>query len=299
MARVRPVSARLARWGAVAGAAALALVATLAPTAALTPLTLATPPDQPVVPISLTPLPALSPGVTASAAPLPSGVPLVVDPALPGAAGTSTPDASTMSGPGGSVAAAMPQRTAYQPSPDEKASLPNEPNRLAYEQQQSDVAYDFSQLDSQLAPIAVEAGGGTGRFGWPLVIHGRPPISQRFGCTDLAGEPYNGDCPSKRWHTGLDLAQPEGTPVFAADAGVVRTFRTGQGYGNYALVIHGNGYATLYGHLRDFAVPDGAVVKRGDPIGFIGSTGFSTGPHLHFEVRYETSYLDPCAELRC
>lgn len=258
------------------------------PSAALTALPLPAPPDLPVIPHTVTPLPSLPPGGLPS--PLPSLAPgTVVAPADPTGQAPAT----------GSAISTGASRPVYQPSADEQSSLPNEPNRLAYEQQQADVSYDFGQLNEQLAPIAVEAGGGSGRFGWPLVVHGRPPLTQRFGCTDLAGEPYKSDCPSKRWHTGLDLAQPEGTPVFATDAGVVKTFRSGQGYGNYALVIHGNGYASLYGHLRDFAVRDGQVVKRGDQIGFVGSTGFSTGPHLHFEIRYQDGFIDPCAELRC
>jgi len=279
--------------GATAG---LALLATSAPTAAVTPPPLPGLPDPPPVAVSITPVPPPPPGVLPSPPPvaLPAGAPVVVAPGTVPATGTAT----GATAPDGTTAAA-PQDPVYQPSPDEQSSLPNEPNRLAYEQQQADVSYDFTQLNAQLAPIAVGAGGGSGRFGWPVIVHGRPPITQRFGCTDLAGEPYNADCPSKRWHTGLDLAMPEGTPVFAADAGVVRTFRTNQGYGNYALIIHGNGYATLYGHLRDFVVKDGAVVQRGDPVGLVGSTGFSTGPHLHFEVRYDAGYLDPCAELRC
>ena len=269
-------------------AAALALVAGSSSGSALTAPTL---PD-PLPTIGILPTP------TPTATPTPIGVVGEVTNTATGTIGSTTGSTDPATGPATDAAAPAGPPT-YQPPPDEQQSLPNEPNRVAYEQQQSDVSYDESQLQGQLSPIAVEAGGGSGRFGWPLVVHGRPPITQRFGCTDLAGEPYKADCPSKRWHTGLDLAVPAGTPVFAADAGVVREFRTNQGYGNYALVIHGNGYATLYGHLSDFAVPDGTVVKRGEQLGFAGSTGFSTGPHLHFEIRYDGGYVDPCAELRC
>ena len=91
------------------------------------------------------------------------------------------------------------------------------------------------------------------------------------------------------WAAGPNLAE-----VFAADTGVVRIFPGSFGYGNYAIVTHGNGYATLDGHLHDFAVKDGDLVRRGDLIGHEGSTGNSTGPHLHFEVRKDGGYLDPC-----
>ena len=244
------------------------------------------------------PLPTLGLLPTPTPTPLPvvGQVTTTTTGTVDGVTGSTSPTGTATSDATGAAPTGPPT---YQPPPDEQQSLPNEPNRVAYEQQQTDVSYDESQLAAQYSPIAVEAGGGSGRFGWPVVVRGRPPITQRFGCTDVAGEPYKSDCPSKRWHTGLDVALPTGTPVFAADAGVVREFRTSQGYGNYALVIHGNGYATLYGHLSDFAVPDGTVVKRGEQIGLVGSTGFSTGPHLHFEIRYDGGFIDPCAELRC
>jgi murein DD-endopeptidase MepM/ murein hydrolase activator NlpD len=75
---------------------------------------------------------------------------------------------------------------------------------------------------------------------------------------------------------------------------VIRIFRGATGYGNYAIITHGNGYATLYGHLHDFTVKDGDLVQRGDPIAHEGTTGNSTGPHLHFEIRNQGGYLDPC-----
>ncbi|HEX6350178.1 MAG TPA: peptidoglycan DD-metalloendopeptidase family protein [Candidatus Dormibacteraeota bacterium] len=236
----------------------------------------------PVLPIPTpTPSPGL-PGVTVPTLPVPGPV----DPAI--ATGTV-------------ATAPAPEHPTYQPSPDEQSSLPDEPDRLAYEQQQLDTTTDSAAFDATLGGIAIGAGGGTGRFGWPVVVPAgqKAPITQRFGCTDLAGEPYKAECPSKRWHSGLDLAEPKGTPVFAADSGVVRVYSSSTGYGNHILLVHGNGYATLYGHLSSFAVTDGQVVKRGEMIGQVGSTGFSTGPHLHFEIRYQADYIDPCAEIKC
>ncbi len=246
------------------------------------------------------PLPAPTPSLPGL--PLPSASP----PGLPGSA-VAIPSIVAPPGPGESAAAAglasvpAPPHPAYQPSADEKASLPDEPGRLAYEQQQLDVATDFSAFDATLGGIAIGAGGGSGRFGWPVIVAAgqKAPITQRFGCTEMAGEPYKGECPSKRWHSGLDLAEPTGTPVFASDAGVARVYGSSTGYGNHILLIHGNGYATLYGHISSFAVQDGQLVKRGEMIGQVGSTGLSTGPHLHFEVRYDTDYIDPCAEIKC
>jgi len=73
------------------------------------------------------------------------------------------------------------------------------------------------------------------------------------------------------------------------------------GYGNYIVMIHGNGYSTLYGHLSRFnsAMSSGAIVARGDLIGYEGSTGNSTGPHLHFEIRTNNLWRDPCIWLGC
>ena len=88
-----------------------------------------------------------------------------------------------------------------------------------------------------------------------------------------------------RMHTGLDFAAPRGTPVFASGDGMVVVANSSYGgYGNEIIINHGYGYQTLYAHLSGFNVRIGQKVKRGDKIGFIGSTGKSTAPHLHYEV---------------
>lgn len=94
-------------------------------------------------------------------------------------------------------------------------------------------------------------------------------------------------------HSGVDLAAPTGTPVRAAAPGIVAWTRTGRSYGNYVMIIHEDGFATLYAHLSGFNVTADDFVGRGDTIGFVGSTGFSTGPHLHFEVRLNGIPVDP------
>lgn len=99
-----------------------------------------------------------------------------------------------------------------------------------------------------------------------------------------------------RWgamHQGLDIAPPYGTPVYAANSGTV-IFAGGQGgYGNLILVDHGGGFVTAYAHLASFAASSGASVGRGTLIGYVGSTGNSTGPHLHFETRVSGSAQNP------
>ncbi len=94
-------------------------------------------------------------------------------------------------------------------------------------------------------------------------------------------------------HSGLDIAAPHGTPIKAAAPGIVAWTRTGSSYGNYVMIIHEGGLATLYAHMSAFNVSADQYVERGQVIGYEGSTGFSTGPHLHFEVRLNGIPVDP------
>lgn len=99
-----------------------------------------------------------------------------------------------------------------------------------------------------------------------------------------------------RWgtfHTGVDLDLKMGTPVYAAFDGIVRISTFGHGYGNYVVLRHRNGLETLYGHFSQRTVEVGQVVKAGQLIGLGGSTGWSTGPHLHLETRYEGNTINP------
>jgi murein DD-endopeptidase MepM/ murein hydrolase activator NlpD len=130
---------------------------------------------------------------------------------------------------------------------------------------------------------------GTGQFVWPA----HPTvISQGFGPSTLTFEPpYAGFA---HFHTGLDLAGALGTPVLAAADGVVVAATDGStGYGNHVILAHGNDVLSLYGHLEMFGVTVGQTVKQGQLIGLLGSTGNSTGPHLHFEVRVQNQPVDP------
>jgi murein DD-endopeptidase MepM/ murein hydrolase activator NlpD len=127
------------------------------------------------------------------------------------------------------------------------------------------------------------------RLSWPMAAF---QITQPFGPTDVALEPPLG--PYRHFHYGVDIAAPLGTPVMAAaDGVVVAVGHTGVGYGNYVIVGHGGGIATLYGHLLDTTVKVGDGVERGQGIGHEGSTGLSTGPHVHFELRLNEQVVDP------
>lgn len=149
------------------------------------------------------------------------------------------------------------------------------------------------QLQRQYDSQARGYGGGSGQFAWPE----RGPITQGFGCTDFLLEPYDPNCATRHFHTGLDIGAAGGTTIHAADAGVVSFAGWGGGYGNVIIVTHGNGYSTLYGHMASFAAGSGDRVSRGQPIGYEGSTGFSTGPHLHFEIRLNGAYQNPLSYL--
>lgn len=97
-----------------------------------------------------------------------------------------------------------------------------------------------------------------------------------------------------KFHAGLDFAAPQGTPIYAtADGRVTTAGNTGNGYGNHVEINHGFGYETLYGHMVRVKVRSGQTVKRGEVIGWVGSTGKSTGPHLHYEVHKGGRPLDP------
>lgn len=105
---------------------------------------------------------------------------------------------------------------------------------------------------------------------------------------------------SFRWyHKGVDIANSSYPPILAADSGVVSIPPyMGGGYGNYVMIDHGNGFVTLYAHMSKILVSVGQTVNRGDQIGVVGSTGRSTGPHLHFEIRKNGSYVDPMGYLK-
>ena len=138
------------------------------------------------------------------------------------------------------------------------------------------------------------ADGGRGAFTSPLP---GAAISQRFGCTTLAIEPPSRLCPGGHFHSGVDLVAAQGTPVHATLAGVAHVVVSATGYGLHVIVDHGNGLSSLYGHLSAVAVAEGETVQPGQVIGALGSTGNSTGPHLHFEIRRDGLPEDPALDV--
>ncbi len=96
-----------------------------------------------------------------------------------------------------------------------------------------------------------------------------------------------------RWHAGIDLAAPKGTPVVATAAGTVTLAGRSGRYGKTVVIDHGNGYETRYAHLSTLLVSQGEAVRRGQRVGRVGKSGNATGPHLHYEVRRHSVAVDP------
>ncbi len=119
-------------------------------------------------------------------------------------------------------------------------------------------------------------------FMWPLPGYGREAITQHFG------EYYGGEA-----HNGLDIGAPYGTPIVAAEAGKVVSAEYHDSWGNNVLIWHNGTYSTRYAHMSSMAVSAGTYVSKGQVIGYVGSTGYSDGNHLHFEVYVNGSRVNP------
>ncbi|HEY5501553.1 MAG TPA: peptidoglycan DD-metalloendopeptidase family protein [Candidatus Humimicrobiaceae bacterium] len=122
----------------------------------------------------------------------------------------------------------------------------------------------------------------SGKLLWPVL----GKISSGFGNR----RSYSGNF---KFHAGLDIYAPSGSPVYAAETGQVIKAEYDGGYGYCILIYHGGNFATFYAHLSGFAISNGQYVQRGQVIGYVGTTGFTTGPHLHFEVRIKGTPNNP------
>ena len=125
--------------------------------------------------------------------------------------------------------------------------------------------------------------GGTGRFMWPCT----GPITSYYGWRT---HPIFG---TTKYHSGMDIAVDTGTPIHAADSGTVVYSGWLGGYGNCVMIDHGGGLVSLYAHNSSLAVGEGQYVQKGTVVAYAGSTGYSTGPHCHFEVRLHGEVTEP------
>jgi murein DD-endopeptidase MepM/ murein hydrolase activator NlpD len=122
-------------------------------------------------------------------------------------------------------------------------------------------------------------------------------VTQRFGCTDVDLEPYDPTCPTRHFHTGIDLAAPEGTAVYSASVGTARTGYDPMGAGDFVSVLVDAHVRVVYCHLSEFRVGSGQQVAPGQLIGLVGATGLATGPHVHLQVDVDGVPVDPASFL--
>ena len=162
----------------------------------------------------------------------------------------------------------------------DKAAMQAEMNAL-----QAEIDDIYSQLDSMGEYVG-------GSFGWPSPSY--------YNITSYYGWRFNGS----DYHTGIDIsgANIYGTPVVASNSGKVvfvnHSYTPGKGYGKYLIIDHGGGYTTLYAHNSEITVQVGDYVSRGETVAKVGSTGWSTGPHIHFEIRVNGKHVNPLEYLK-
>jgi murein DD-endopeptidase MepM/ murein hydrolase activator NlpD len=163
-----------------------------------------------------------------------------------------------------------------------------ESRKQTYLQTVAQLDRESNQIENLLAARAATSGSpppasGNGRCVWPA----SGSVTSGFG---YRIHPIFG---TRRLHTGVDIGAPYGATVSACDSGTVAFAGVMSGYGNVIAIDHGGGFATTYNHLSGFAVQAGQSVSRGQAVGYVGCTGYCTGPHLHFEVRINGNPVDP------
>lgn len=146
---------------------------------------------------------------------------------------------------------------------------------------------DAQALEAEITSRQSAAGSNPGVLAWPV----NGPITSGYG---YRIHPITG---TKRFHYGIDIGAGTGNPIVAAGDGVVILAGPYLGYGNAVVIDHGGGLSSLYAHQSSIAVGNGEQVSRGEVIGYVGCTGFCTGPHLHFETREFGSAVDPLGYL--
>ena len=174
------------------------------------------------------------------------------------------------------------------PEADEPAAAYSVPDYMQLLAQLADDIENREQQLSVLETLLVDR-----KVQEDVFIAGRPVnkgwMSSRYG---VRNDPING---RRAWHNGVDFAGPEGSDVVTVAAGIVVFAGTRSGYGEMVEINHGGGFSTRYGHHKELLVNVGDIVKKGQAVGLMGSSGRSTGPHVHFEVYKNGRVVDPSA----
>lgn len=161
--------------------------------------------------------------------------------------------------------------------------------RRAYDENEAAEHEMMNEIDDLIAKLEAEKASAnivsTGSYIWPTPSC--YSVSSQFG---YRYHPIYGDY---RMHYGIDISASSGASILAADSGTVTTATYSSSYGNYVMINHGDGRYTVYAHMSSMAVSVGNTVTQGETIGYVGSTGWSTGPHLHFEVISSGGRVDP------
>lgn len=160
----------------------------------------------------------------------------------------------------------------------------------AYEAAKKEENKVNKQLEAYLASLQQQNNSSYvgGEFMWPL--KGYSYVSSGFGWRTIFGRRDN--------HLGIDIPAPGGTPIYASNGGTVVTATGSGSYGNYVVIDHGGGKSTLYAHMSRIGTSVGQKVGQGQVIGYVGTTGYSTGNHLHFEVRINGKVQNPMSYVR-
>ena len=159
---------------------------------------------------------------------------------------------------------------------------------LMQEIAQMEVKLEDAKYDEYLAKLALQGENPPSDASWVMPVSGR--LTSPFG---MRKHPVLGIV---RMHNGIDLAAAQGTPIYATRAGkVTRTSYQAGGAGNYVSINHLDGFSSIYMHMTHYVVGQGQDVSQGQLIGYVGSTGISTGPHLHFGISYAGTYVNPLA----
>lgn len=159
-----------------------------------------------------------------------------------------------------------------------------------YERKEAELSDEIADKEKEYtdAISGVPSPGDTSSSGWLYPLPNRVPITDAYGWRNhvITGK-YS-------FHHGVDFAAGMNTPIYASRSGTVsEAVPDDEIYGNYVTINHGDGYSSLYAHMTYYTVSDGEYVKQGQVIGYVGSTGWSSGPHLHFSIYYNGSSVNP------